>query len=178
MSLFQAWPAAGCLFTTYWRCRVSETVGLPGSPCFQPPYSKLEAGFWVQDWALRTYSKPFGDSLVPSASGPHFLVGHLAPHSLALPHLSPACFRVTARQSLCGPPRPSPPFRVPCTVMSLPGRCLPLFSWSLPTSHQPSADHHLPLEAFPDYLRCQLYVPFPELCFLFFHMCSPPSDSL
>ena len=59
MSLFQAWPAAGCLFTTYWRCRVSETVGLPGSPCFQPPYSKLEAGFWVQDWALRTYSKPF-----------------------------------------------------------------------------------------------------------------------
>ena len=158
----EAWPASGCLFTTYWRCRVSETVGLPGSPCFQPPSSKLEAGFWMQGWALRIYSKPFRDSLVSSASGPHFLVGHLAPHPLALPHLSPPCFCVTARQSLCGPPSPSPPFPVPCTVMSLPGRHLPLFSWSLSTSHQASADHHLPLGEFPDYL-CQLCVPFSEL---------------
>ena len=153
--------------------RLSASLGLPlPASLFQAGSRFLDAGLSPQD-LLKAFPR------LPSflCFGPHFLVGHLAPHPLALPHLSPPCFHVTARRSLCGPPSPSPPFPVPCTVMSLPGRHLPLFSWSLSTSHQASADHHLPLEDFPDYL-CQLCVPFPELCFLFFHTCSPPSDCL
>lgn len=125
--------------------RLLASLGLPASSLlFQARSRFLGAGLGPQDLL-----KAFLRLLVPSASGPHFLVGHgpsfsgpASPATSLLP-----CYSQTEPVWT-----PTPLSSLPCilhsdaTAWKVPSS----FSPGPPISHQPSADHHLPLEAFPD----------------------------